>query len=490
VSAKAVPKPKAGPVPLAERRGLSKHLDYGWHVILLQSKDGRSADADAFLDRMIALGHLGGARRDVAFDLFAGRVPRPMGPWGLLVQLKGHPCLYFVGDGLRREWPRELAADLNIRTGLFGADGMVATLLAELHEGSTTLVDFRGGPAVGDKSDPEAVFERDGMTGMTVRGTRLTTDWLRPFKSVAKAHDAIARELNVYVPVLAHESDDGTAEVYGYDGKRFTPNDYGRIDVVTFGSAATLEPTPAAFDLAKAVRAGDAAGVRAAIAGGADPRYLPDDDDSPLDLALRLGRGTSSYSRPYEEVSREQQLAVIEALLDGGAPTDPPGADPAIHVLLGNAEHSDQRTTIAQLRLLLDRGADPNALGTFLRGDGNTPLHVAASYDWLAVMKYLVSRGADATRPDHQGLTPRQALEQRMRTAYVVQPSKALGKQMLDFLAAAEQGTADTSDTDALAEQSWLTYRKEHKAWVARADAALKAIGMAHAELLKHHRGE
>jgi cytohesin len=53
-------------------------------------------------------------------------------------------------------------------------------------------------------------------------------------------------------------------------------------------------------------------------------------------------------------------------------------------------------------RLLVERGADPNARGS----GGTTPLHAAADAGDRAVAELLVERGADPSSRDDRGHTP------------------------------------------------------------------------------------
>jgi len=458
-------KPK-GTVPLAERRGISKLLKGGWSALVVHAPGG-TGDADALLEFMLQAGWIGGARRDVATELLAGQVPRPVGPWGLVIQLAGHPWLYLSGDGLRYEWVRELAAGLGRRAALFQLSGMHGTLYARAYEGDETLFEFECGGFLADDGR-ERVRLRKEPFDAAISGKLFDAAWLRQFKRGPEVLEALVHELDLYLPVLGHRSEKGQADLYGRDAAAFKATDYSRIDLIVFGDASTLEPTPAAFALAEAIHAGDAEAVRIAVSQGADVRYLPESDGSPLDAALALGQG-GLYDWKYKRISREQQLEVLAALLDAGEQPDPPGEEPAIHRVLHHGEHGNERTVIRQLRLLLDHGADPNAVGTFLRSSGQRPLHVVAmQYGWPAVLKLLLSRGADAALTNAAGKTPRQAAEARLDflNGPLTMPARgelARLRTAIDLLSAAERGEADLSDIDELAEASWQSWSEEQE---------------------------
>ncbi|HEX4795671.1 MAG TPA: hypothetical protein VH370_17915 [Humisphaera sp.] len=387
---------------------------------------------------------------------------------------------------------------------------------------------------------------KDGFR-MTIQSPTHGIAWLTTFKDARKAMDALARELDLYVPELWHTGHGGIASV---EGKPLKNGDIARVDLFVKGDASTFEPTQAAHDLATAIKSGDAAGVRAALAAGADVRYLPDDDTSPLEQAIWLGSPYLEGGR-YGKVSREQQLDVMTALLKAGANPNAPGQNPAIHNVLhwaDTANSSDQLTTVCLLRLLLDHGADPDALGTEMLSAGQRPLHVLVwKHQPLAVIKLLVSHGADAKLPNHAGRTPRQHAEARLQyvsgslaklppaarapaaagtdpvldqtSSFVrmITSDKAPEKKQvlsgmfanlqkisaqessseverleaaITFLAAAERGEADVSDIDQLAEASWQAHLKEQKEREVQKSAALgmllKGRESLHQKLAEH----
>ena len=494
--------------------GVSSRIGHSGWLAMVVGAPGGTADADRLLDAMLASGWIGGARREVVADLLAGKVRAPMGPWGLVVQLAGHPWVYLLGDNLRYEWPKELAEKLGVRSALFQYDGTLGTLRARAYEGRDTLFEFEHGGLVSADGGREVVQIPGDLFSMAIRGRNHDAAWLRKFKSGEAAQDALAREIGLYIPALWQRAAGGKAGVWGADAAKLKPADYARIDLFVFGDASTLEPSPASFALSEAIHAGDAAGVRAALAQGADVRYLPDDSESPLHKALGLGAG-GLYDWKYKRITREQQLEVLAALLEAGANPDPKDMEPAVHRVLFHGDKGDERTIVRQLRLLFDHGADPNATGTYLRSAGQRPLHVVARYqNWPAVLKLLVSRGADPKLTDAAGRTPLEAAQSRLgylneSRAKLAGPGPgtfegAMGnlvgkksgagaalvagmvgqlvaeandevaglKATIAFLAAAERGEADTSGIDELAEASWEKWIADHERWKASRKAA------------------
>ena len=161
---------------------------------------------------------------------------------------------------------------------------------------------------------------------------------------------------------------------------------------------------------------------------GADPNPPTDhdrDDESPLYFAARLWydgaraiiellleHGAEVNSKSYEgmtplhRVAHEADPTLMELLLDHGA--DIHARTNANNYSLGGrsatplhiaAETNPRSRSIATL---LDRGADvnPKAHG------GETPLHVAATYNHAGIVALLLDRGSDVNARDGDGKTP------------------------------------------------------------------------------------
>jgi hypothetical protein len=534
--------------PIDRRRGAVTQETGSWAYLLID------APPEKVLDALLESKVIGAARRDCLADVRAKRVPRPVGPWGMLVRLKGQPWTYVLGDGLRFEWPKQWAERHGWRVAWFSLDGMINTKVARLYDGTREVFNFTCGLIKGPEEDGFVFHEgfgEDGDDSAMIRGEAkdvCTAAWLKKCKSGGEAMDKLARVADAYLPVsLHHGDDDGKAAIGGWDGdpypddedeiENFPDDAFERVDVFTFGGPETLEPSPAAIALGTAVRAGDAAAARAALADGADPNVMPDDDESPLHVALGLGSPYLPGGR-FATVSLDRQLDLLKALLEAGAKPDPQGKDPAIHQAIHWADGGDEQAILAQVRLLLDHGADPNALGTDLRGAGQRPLHVIARFNqWLAVTKLLVSRGADAKLANHAGKTPREFAEARLAelgaslAKHPAPPGGAAGtlqaaaslfakgltsddgdqkKQMLSqllgnamkaqsaqhqqdverlraviaFLADAERGQAVVSDIDAVAAASSQRHQEAKRQERAEKEAALAHLTKAREGLL------
>jgi uncharacterized protein len=120
-----------------------------------------------------------------------------------------------------------------------------------------------------------------------------------------------------------------------------------------------------------------------------------------LDAGHKADEGGDSWTALIW-ASRSGSIEAIDFLLDSGADVNLPGptgddwdATPLQHAIL-------QRQPAA-VRLLLDRGADPN------RGAGPgslTPLLLAAGDTDPAILKLLLAHGADPAIEDDNGATP------------------------------------------------------------------------------------
>ncbi len=262
----------------------------------------------------------------------------------------------------------------------------------------------------------------------------------------------------------------------GWDGdgerwyQEFNPADFERIDIFTLGPPRTLEPSDAQIVLGVAVRAGDASGVKAALAAGGDPDRMPDDVVSPLRVALWLGDSGSTFKPDYERVSRQQQLDVVAALLAGGAELDNPGEEPAVHAVLRRRERGDDQTTLNLLRLLVGYGADVEAHGTEYHVRGRTPLQaIVERHGGPALVKFLLASGADPTRTGRRKKTPLARARADLSTHQSASSPESMRKAkrlagIVDALERHAAGTLDTADIDALAEADWRRWLADHEA--------------------------
>lgn len=139
-----------------------------------------------------------------------------------------------------------------------------------------------------------------------------------------------------------------------------------------------------------ALREGDVGSAARLLDSDSDLLSLKKSYEFSSDEAIPRGLDAASWAAMINDVD------MLEMILERGAPLDPPESDSLLHrALLGGAHDT--------MRLLLDRGADPNKLA----GD-QTPLHRAAMRNDPAAVDLLMDAGAD---PDVEDRTGRSATD-------------------------------------------------------------------------------
>ncbi len=389
---------------------------------------GRSRRADRPL---VERGIVGAARRDIAADLHAGRIPTPAGKWALLVALPGQSWAYLLPGHRSDEEGAEIARRAGLQVINAGYSDFMNATAFRCVEGEETLVRFET-CHLGDEVVEEYTGGLDEATQQTLfTGTRFPKEWLQKFRDEGKVIDALAKEFDAFIPCMGASGFRDVVEISGFDRKQFKPGDYLRIDLIGFGDAR-LEPAAADLQLRDAITSGDIEAIRSAVAAGADLRTVPVHGGSPLHLALNQGHQGGS------------RRAMVAALLELGADPNDPGGESVIHIVL-DPFVADEAELIDLLELLTARGADVNARGKELLSRTRSPLHVAAQRGWLAVAKFLVSKGADPRATDALGHTPRQTAEAAADSIRGLGAEEADAKYapIIAFLADAEAGRAD-----------------------------------------------
>ena len=183
------------------------------------------------------------------------------------------------------------------------------------------------------------------------------------------------------------------------DNARILPELRAAAPKIDINAADHLGDTP----LMRAAKNGRDQMVRAFLAEGADAGLVNKDGETPLMMAIRLFQVDAVH-----EIIKHRPNEVHHAL---------PGGELPIHIAAGYYS-----TRLAGV--LLDAGADPN-----VRDDRNkdTPLHIAIAKNQRPMVEFLLTRGADYSIPNGQGITPLQLAE------------KSVNKEIADLLKAAEK---------------------------------------------------
>jgi Ankyrin repeat len=464
-------KSKKPKVSLADRRGVFPPDVYSdsWDMTLIQMPGRISpVDLDELLDRMIERGIVGAARRDIGAELHAQQIRTPAGGWGLLVALPGQSWAYLLPGHRAEGLSAQIAGKAGVRVIDAGySDFSNATAFCCV-ENDGTLVRFE---SCGLGAENELVEQYSGgadeaESQTLFTGTRLPKDWLKQFDAEGDVLEALAKEFDAFIPYIGAQGHGGAVQISGFDRKELKPKDYLRIDLIGFGNTR-LEPAPADFQLRDAILAGDAHSIRSAIADGANLLTVPDHYCSALHLAL----GASKEG--------ESRRTTVATLLELGADANDPGGESPIHALL-EPLFVDEAEVIDVLSVLTAHGADVNARGKESLTKIRSPLHVAAQNAWLAIAKFLVSKGADVHATDVFGHIPRQTAKRAENSirSFGEADAKAKYAPIIAFLADAEAGRADLEWQKDAAEASRRELRRQREMKLALGEigAGFKAL--------------
>ncbi len=393
-----MPKKKTVALPTEQRRGvpLGHLIYYKWWITLVRTDRDLSKpnDPDVVIDRMLKAGVFGQVKRDVGREMLAGKLKQPKANHVLLTQLKGQSWLYldsYLEAG-------ELARKTGLTTLLAGYDDTGGNIFLHLYEGTNERIAFDSEGFTKDEASPsDAKFKSD----------RHKKNWWRQFEDETVAVDALARELDAYVPWVEYFGSSRTVGITFTDEAGDVPaEDFLRVDLLvesTEQSEPLEEPEEPIHASESQADSKSQSRPSKSPARPARPPIVP----SEMIAACRNGRvekvrkhveaGMSVNGveqrdghRPLTAAAAAGQLEVVRFLLDMGADPDSQNyfEKPAL-VLAATKGH------LAVVKLLLDRGADVN-----LQGSTWAAIAEAAQAGHFAVVKELMSRGA---KPGSQG---------------------------------------------------------------------------------------
>jgi cytohesin len=157
-------------------------------------------------------------------------------------------------------------------------------------------------------------------------------------------------------------------------------------------------------------------GIRVAqllLERGADVNAPDKDNGTPLHLASCYGR-----------------IEIARVLLDGGAATNSKGnrGRSPLHVVAEGGNFYSRDTDAPAAQLLLERGADVNALDD----DDQTPLHLASYFVRAEMVLVLLKAGANASAKNAQGQTPLHLMSKCLYEAHVANDVVGVAQLLLD----------------------------------------------------------
>jgi ankyrin repeat protein len=476
------PPPPADPAaigPVDKRRGTLKAWGYNdWRSTAIFAGDP-ARGIDGVLEKLAKMKKVGVVQRDVTAAALDGTLDAPDAPHLLLVKLKNHDWALAAASWIDTlsidNLAEQLARDAGVRTVHCGhGDTASATYFALYEPGGKTAVAFE---SCGEGFTKPPRFEGDEPEEADVPqrwiSQRYPESWWRQHGDENEALQALVRDQDAYLPFFVFTDEDSKLELETLPDDVLAPQNVERVALVVYGPASAARPNPAGQKLADAIDAGDASAVRAALAAGADLKFLPGGAGTPLARAVDRANHAG-----------KNRLDVIRALLDARADPNDGGTDgPPVLAPFGLLAW-ESHAAIAVLDLLLAAGADINARSDDPMSTGSTALHLAARNGNLAMVQFLHARGADLRAPGADGLTPRQAAEKAlafMREHFGDVDGGDDGlDEVIDYLKRAESGAAPGKDYAArAAKEKAAAGRRRRKASKAFADlgAFVKQLG-------------
>jgi Ankyrin repeats (many copies) len=230
------------------------------------------------------------------------------------------------------------------------------------------------------------------------------------------AFDAKARELGVL-------ESKGGLRLLNLDGRAVRANELEEL-AITFYVPLTAADSPATARLCAAIRTGDVAAARQAIADGASLEFVPDSMGSPLSMA--------TY-----ECDPGDLRGVAKLLVEAGAPIDGyDREDPPICQAIGPLIQTEE-SIIRRLQAILSLGADINAPARHASDQGFPPLHLAIRRTCPQVVRFLLEQGADLEARNENGQTALELAEFAARE----DPERKFADGADDEAAAGEEGS-------------------------------------------------
>lgn len=384
--------------------GKSKATSDSWQIVLVKHSKSRAefyqiTDVlDTHPRHWASSTHDDDQRRQQLVD---GQFFAPVVPWAACVSIARKKWALYVGPAVDAKAIARLGKSRKLQTIVAGFDAEKMKSHFRLYKEGKTFVDYQATGPSNEVPDESALK----------KGPKPVKVCLTKAKTAAKAVEALLKNFDANGMQMTIEQVDSGLQLQQLESKAISWKSVREICLLTCYPLMSKE-NPGSDLMDRALEEGNPKKVVKAIKDGASLRWLPEATSmSPFGMAILNKKGN------WKECAR--QLIKAGAPVDGGPGETPPIIDCCLSFGTLNVRGMDDRSRIEAIDFLLKLGADIDAKNCTEYEQGWTALHRAVKNYQTALVKHLVSRGAQVDLKAADGQTPldlAQSLAKRFQT--------------------------------------------------------------------------